>query len=448
MKNNLRRHIELIFHTLNIDSGFEIYDCLNDELPKWASRLSHSSQYLICSAAIDSIDKIRLFIGKDICEYNGILYWYDGDPIQSITIETDKTQFKMSLPSDKIDISLKTDTRLPSWLDDFIFDTLHAQYAPDHARFDFNLNLSESDVRKYLGTYFPRSYGEAFCIFDNLFQNRGFNSYYNRSETEINIAVIGCGTGGDLIGLLTVIYKYAIHRRDINIIAVDGNKEALQVFERILDRFKEINKSNISLKIITHTFENFNDFDILNIGPSKSFDFVMSSKMISELIASGEGSNDNAYYDFVKDFLSLIKETGILYLLDVTTRQKHSTFNPFLMNQQINSAMRELCGYKIVSPIPCAIYSNRCIQSCFYQKVFTISHSRVTSDKSKVAYKLITSREFADIIGCPEEGVGVYQIHNDKVCPNSEDCKGGLFDAFYIGVGDDTLVNSELNQYH
>lgn len=64
-------------------------------------------------------------------------------------------------------------------------------------------------------------------------------------------------------------------------------------------------------------------------------------------------------------------------------------------------------------------------------------------DKSKVAYKLITSSEFANILGCPAEG-GVYQIHNDKVCPNSEGSKGGLFDAFYIEVGGDVVVNPRL----
>lgn len=366
MKNSLQEHIELIFHSLNIDSGFEIYDCLNDELPKWASGLSHSFQYLICSAAIDNIDRIKLFIGKDICECNGFLYWYDGEPVEPIIKEPNITPFGIPLESEEVGISLKTNTRLPSWLDDFIFNTLNAQYAPNHERFDFNLDLSESDVLKYLGTYFPRSYGEAFCIFDNLFQNKGFYSYYNQSETAVNIAVIGCGTGGDLLGLLTVIAKYAIRKRDINIVAVDGNTEALQIFERIIDRFNKLNKSNVSLRIITHTFENLNDFDVMSIGPAKSFDFVMSSKMISELIASGEGSNDNSYYDFVKNFLHLIKDTGVFYLLDVTTRQKHSTFNPFLMNQQINSAMGEMTSYKIFSPIPCAIYNGRCTQSCFY----------------------------------------------------------------------------------
>lgn len=438
MKNSLQGHIELIFRSLNIDSGFEIYDCLTDELPDWAKCLSHPFQYLICSLAIDKINEIKIFIGKDIYVHNdNVLYWYEGDYIEPKMKKTEDSLDKHSISVDKkkMSIALKTDTRLPVWLDDFIFNSLNAQYAPNYERFDFNLDLSRSDVLKYLGTYFPRSYGESFCIFDNLFQNKGFYSCYNQLNDIINIVVIGCGTGGDLIGLLTVIDKYSTYKRGMNIVAVDGNIEAIQILKQIIERFKGLYKGRVSLKIITHTYKDINDFNENNVGPTKSFDFVISAKMISEIIASNE-RNNNAYYSFVKTFLPLIKDTGIFYILDVTTKQKHSTFNPLLMNQQINSAMKELDDYKIISPIPCAIFNGYCTQTCFYQKVFTVSHSRIISDKSKVAYKLISSNMLAGVIGCPKEGVGIYQIQNDKPCPNTKGWKGDYFDAFYINTGD------------
>ena len=49
---------------------------------------------------------------------------------------------------------------LPQWVDDLIFDELKAEYAPDHIRFEYNLNLDSKEVLTYLGTYFPRSYAE------------------------------------------------------------------------------------------------------------------------------------------------------------------------------------------------------------------------------------------------------------------------------------------------
>ena len=64
---------------------------------------------------------------------------------------------------------LKTNTQLPSWLDDFIFKQLNAEYAPNFQKFDLNLDLTKEENLKYLGTYFPRSYAESFCIFDNIF---------------------------------------------------------------------------------------------------------------------------------------------------------------------------------------------------------------------------------------------------------------------------------------
>ena len=87
--------------------------------------------------------------------------------IKNIASSSECENLGENLTSSKIKL-LKTNTRLPIWLDDYIFKTLKAQYSPNHERFDFNLDLSESDILKYLGTYFPRSYGESFCIFDNF----------------------------------------------------------------------------------------------------------------------------------------------------------------------------------------------------------------------------------------------------------------------------------------
>ena len=158
--------------------------------------------------------------------------------------------------------------------------------------------------------------------------------------------------------------------------------------------------------------------------------------MICEIISSGNGLNDNAYYDYIRKFLPLLSNTGIFYLLDVTTRQKHSTFNPFLMNEQVQKAMKELPAYRVISPLPCCIFNTTCTQHCFYQKKFTINHSHVKNDKSKVAYKLIGSAQLAETIGIPQKGLNRYVIHNDTLCPNTELWNGIIRDAFYISEGD------------
>lgn len=443
MKNSLIGHIGMIFQALRIESGFDVYDCQHDDLPEWMSQLSHSQQYIICSTATEFTDKLKGFIGKTISQCGEYIYWYDGDPIEEILPKSPNA----IIPNDQIvknyksDESLHTCTRLPSWLDDFIFKTLNAVYSPNHERFDYNLDLTENDILKYLGTYFPRSYCEAFCIFDNLFKNHQFKTTFVKS-TAINIAVIGCGTGGDLMGLLTAIEKYSEEKRDLNIVAIDGNTEAIDILEKIIERYRIISRTNIRLTRIEHIFTNIQSFDVTRIGEKGTFDVVMSSKMICEIISSGNGLNDNAYYDYIRKFLPLLSNTGIFYLLDVTTRQKHSTFNPFLMNEQVQKAMKEFTGYRVISPLPCCIFNATCTQHCFYQKTFTINHSHVKNDKSKVAYKLIASAQLAQSIGIPQEGLNRYTIHNDNLCPNTELWNGIIRDAFYIPEGGAILKES------
>lgn len=447
MKNSLIGHIGMIFQALRIESGFDVYDCQHDDLPEWMSQLSHSQQYIICSTAAEYTDKLKDFIGKTISQCGEYIYWYDGDPIEKILPKSPNA----IIPNDPIvknyksEESLHTCTRLPSWLDDFIFKTLNAVYSPNHERFDHNLDLTENDILKYLGTYFPRSYCEAFCIFDNLFKNHQFKTTFVKSAA-INIAVIGCGTGGDLMGLLTTIEKYSEEKRDLNIVVVDGNTEAIDILEKIIERYRIISRTNIRLTRIEHIFTNLQSFDITRVGDEGSFDVVMSSKMICEIISSGNGLNDNAYYDYIRKFLPLLSNTGIFYLLDVTTRQKHSTFNPFLMNEQVQKAMKEFPGYRVISPLPCCIFNATCTLHCFYQKTFTISHSHVKNDKSKVAYKLIASAQLAQNIGIPQEGLNRYAIHNDNLCPNTELWNGVIQDAFYIPEGD-AILGEPIKEY-
>lgn len=426
MKGWLNSHLNMVFQTLSIKSEIHVYDCSTDTLPEWAQHLSHPFRYFVCTPAIDDLLLLKKFLCKDIFTTGKMLYWYDGDAIDPTHVN--KT---ISSTSNVDSPRLKTNTRLPSWLDEYIFKTLHAQYAPNHERFDFNLDLTETDVLKYLGTYFPRSYAESFCIFDNLFRNKAYSSIFH-IDAPINIAAIGCGTGGDLMGLLTIIGKYSNLNRPINIVAVDGNSEALSILSQIIEKYKQYFRKELSLKIITHTFVDINSFDSSAIGNFRTLDFILCSKMICELIASGRGRNDDAYYDYVMKFLPLLNERGIFYLLDVTTRQKHSTFNPFLLNEQVQRAMVNNNDYVVISPIPCSFFNQACNNSCFYQKTFSITHSNIREDKSKVAYKLIAHKDVYRLIGAGIEGSGKYQIHNDKVCPHTETWAGGYIDAFYI----------------
>lgn len=81
----------------------------------------------------------------------------------------------------------KSKTVLPHWLDKKIFNEHQAIYAPEHERYEYNLDLNEEELKVYLGTYFPRSYAEMFCIADNLLQNKCLKKTLEQDEISVGL---------------------------------------------------------------------------------------------------------------------------------------------------------------------------------------------------------------------------------------------------------------------
>ena len=55
---------------------------------------------------------------------------------------------------------------LPKWLDDLLFNKLSASYCRKNKDLVV-LDWGHKDILGYLGTYFPRSLAESYCIFSN-----------------------------------------------------------------------------------------------------------------------------------------------------------------------------------------------------------------------------------------------------------------------------------------
>lgn len=414
MKQSLKVHISNILTTLHIEVPVEIYACKEDTLPVWTKEIPLTHEFLVCCEVFPERNRLQAFIGKSLFAFENHLYWFEGDNIK--TIEQVEIVPPPAIEEEKVDY-LKTDTRLPAFLDDFIFNQLNAEYAPDFQRFEYNLDLTRDENLKYLGTYFPRSYSESFCIFDNIFQNINFQRTYSHNQS-LNILSIGCGTGGDLIGLMTTIEKYFQQITELNIYALDGNAESLSILEKIIEKFKVQSSKNIKLRTIRAVFNSITNIDVQQFVEQK-FDFILSFKLLSEIIAVGKGQLDNSYYDFVHKFLPMLSDMGLCVLLNVTTKPEHTTYNPILMNRQVNKALRELSEYRTLLPISCSIYSNECHVDCFYQQTFSVTHLKHTKDKSKVAYRIIARDKFVKQIVSIENDSKLI-IHNDKFCPHTE----------------------------
>ena len=357
MKNALTQHIRQVFEALKIHAEYTVFNSTKDNLPEWLRCTELTHEFVVCCEATVDKDRLQDFIHKKISILENHYYWFEGEILESnnYSSEIDNTH---SIQSKE---KLKTTTRLSSWLDNFIFNALHAEYAPDYQKFDYNLILQHEDNLKYLGTYFPRSYAETFCIFDNIFSNEIVKSKY-ATVKEVSILSVGCGTGGDIIGLLTIINKHFASIKKVEVVAVDGNNDALNILSQIIQQLKHQFHKEVILSTKQVVFE-----EIKTIETMPSFDFIITSKMINEIIKRGNGRFNNSYYDFAKAYSPLLKENGIMMILDVTTKDEMSEYCPILLNRQINQFVYEQPDY--VSVIPFHVQKKR-IAKCI------VSHKR------------------------------------------------------------------------
>lgn len=288
---------------------------------------------------------------------------------------------------------------MPEWLDFIIYDKYEAVYEPRPQDVVYNPDQPYDFVKLYLGTYFPRSYAEAYSILLKLFQNIKYKDAIQQVE-EINILDFCCGTGGELVGMIIALQLLHPNLKRINIDAVDANPDAIRVLYHLAEDLKGVDDIKIEFYIqpmclFVETEQDFEDFiHMLN----RKYHYILSFKALNEFIQNKSFWKENIYSKVSGYFLPLLLSNGALILSDVTTKLDDIyLFYPQLMNKGINEALRRNRAYKSIVPHSCYYMEDKC-EGCYMQDVFTITHSRKQMDRTKVAYRVICHADFANSI--------------------------------------------------
>ena len=418
MEESFINHLRSIFQDKNIAGSFGVYDVHSTDLPPYLDGLTSKRQFVVCTEASDEKTKniLSRFLKKDIKRVAESLVWFDGEPLEN----------EIFLQSQK----LKNSLDLPQWLDDLIFNHYRATHCMDRSVTHNSDNSREKNLN-YLGTYFPRSYTESFCICDNILCNTAILGKY-KDRKKIRILSIGCGTGGDALGIIACACERMRNLEELELVVADTNSDALELLCSLIKDAQRALKIKISLKTHVISFTSGFTADPFRGEP---FDFINSSKAINELL--NISPTISFYKDFVTVYSELLSDYGFLILSDVSIYFKiGGIWFPELLNKQVNRALVEMKGeFSTLLPLCCGIVSNCECDNCYTQKRFYITHSHAKFEESKIAYRVIVRKGFYESLGVCNQKYASKISDTQKNCAIVKTLLSEVVDGFDLRNG-------------
>lgn len=282
-------------------------------------------------------------------------------------------------------------TTLPLWLDNIIYNEFDAIYEPRPEDVMTNPDKDYDFAKLYLGTYFPRSYAEAYCILGMLMDNKNYCQILN-GLANLSILDFCCGTGGEIFGLISILTAKLPNLKSIRIDAFDANPDYVRFLFHISRKYK----GNIEVSINPQCLFIQNEQNLQDVISSTNthYHIILSCKALNEFIQHDVFPNENIYNKIARTFLPRLADEGILLLSDLTHKdKKYGVFYPEVMNNGLNSLLRSDNRYKSLYPYSCFFYEHHC-PNCYMQDIFYISHSKKRMDISKIAYRIIGKSDF------------------------------------------------------
>jgi len=259
---------------------------------------------------------------------------------------------------------------LPQWLDDLIFEQLGAKYCRSCADMTV-IDWDKSDVLNYLGTYFPRSYTESYCIFSEFFIK---HLDWFAGKDELSVFDFGCGTGGEIIGLLEAISSKCPNIKSVRVAAFDGNTHALRLYERVFKEAKCYLGFEAKTQVIPLEIEDFYDLSVLLSVLHSNFDIIMTFKAICEFVTKDRFEKNNPYAHIVRSFIPKLKTDGVILLDDVTS---------------YNNVSQEWLPKMMDAGLSMLPHCQTIMKNHGYNQSFMVHHTNKNADVSKVAWRII-----------------------------------------------------------
>ncbi len=262
--------------------------------------------------------------------------------------------------------------KLPMWLDSLIYKETKATHQPC-GKDMIVLNWDKARIINYLGTYFPRSFTESYCIFTKYFALK--KDLFKETST-LNIFDFGCGTGGELLGLLWAIIEN-IEVANINIKALDGNFNGLRILEDIIARFKVEYHVGVNLHVMPLKIDDIYDMSLVSSRIPDDNDIILIFKSICEMASLRQFEERNPYEHVLRLMLEKINSTGVICLADVSSfNEEQQEWLPKL----IDKACQE-------------VKANVFMRNDNYNELYMVSHSRKMKDSSKLSWRLLTGNK-------------------------------------------------------
>jgi len=94
-----------------------------------------------------------------------------------------------------------------------------------------------------------------------------------------------------------------------------------------------------------------------------------------------------------------LTDDGIMLIEDVTIKSPTTEkFIPYMLNAELNEFVSDNEDYATIYPTACKGKESKCKEGCFFNKKIKVTHSAKKNDISKIVYRIIGKKTFAEKI--------------------------------------------------